>query len=92
MIAVISTKPFSPNRARAALKVASLRAGDSSNSRPNLMMSASSGVWMVSTASKKNAGPASSLILTVRSKENLTSSEVSLLPLLNFSPLRRVHL
>ena len=38
------------------------------------------------------AGPAASLIFSMRSKENLTSFEVSESPLLNFRPSRRVHL
>jgi hypothetical protein len=37
------------------------------------------------------AGPAGLLIFSMRSKENLTSSEVSGSPLLNFSPSFRVH-
>lgn len=41
--------------------------------------------------SRAPAGPFSSLILMVRSKEYLTSSEVRLSPLLNFSPDRRMQ-
>lgn len=36
-------------------------------------------------------GPRSLLILSIRSKENFTSSEVRASPLLNFSPARSLH-
>lgn len=52
----------------------------------------SSGVSMEAIDASMTAGPLSSLIFSVRSKENLTSFEVRLSPLLNFRPPRRVHL
>ncbi len=52
----------------------------------------SSGVSMPAIEDSMTAGPASSLIFSVRSKENLTSFEVRLWPLLNFRPVRRTHL
>ncbi len=51
----------------------------------------SSGVSMVSMVSSRGAGPFGSAILIARSKENLTSSEVSLLPLEKVRPSRRVQ-
>ncbi len=52
----------------------------------------SSGASMPAIDESITAGPFSSLIFSVRSKENLTSFEVRLWPLLNFRPSRRVHL
>ncbi len=52
----------------------------------------SSGVSTLSSMGNMIAGPASSLIFSMRSKENLTSSEVSESPLLNLRPSLRVHL
>lgn len=51
----------------------------------------SSGVLIDAIVESSGAGPAGSLILIVRSKEYLTSAEVRLLPLLNFSPSRKVQ-
>lgn len=51
----------------------------------------SSGVSTLSSIGNMIAGPASSLIFSMRSKENLTSSEVSESPLLNLSPSLSVH-
>ena len=51
-----------------------------------------SGVLTVSSMGNIIAGPAASLIFSMRSKENLTSSEVSVSPLLNFRPSWSVHL
>lgn len=52
----------------------------------------SSGASTLSSMGNMIAGPAGSLILSVRSKENLTSSEVSASPLLNWRPSFSVHL
>lgn len=52
----------------------------------------SSGASMLAIDASITAGPLASLIFRVRSKENLTSFEVRLWPLLNFRPSRRVHL
>lgn len=51
----------------------------------------SSGVLIDEMVESSGAGPAGSLILIARSKEYLTSAEVRLLPLLNFSPSRSVQ-
>ncbi len=52
----------------------------------------SSGVSMPAIDDSITEGPLASLIFSVRSKENLTSLEVRAWPLLNFRPVRRVHL
>lgn len=52
----------------------------------------SSGASMLAIDESMTAGPFSSLIFSVRSKEYLTSFEVRLLPLLNFRSERRTHL
>ncbi len=52
----------------------------------------SSGASTLSRPANITAGPRLSLIRLIRSKENLTSSAVRLLPLLNFRPSLRVHL
>lgn len=49
------------------------------------------GVVIDEMVESSGAGPAGSLIPIARSKEYLTSSDVRLLPLLNFSPSRRVQ-
>jgi hypothetical protein len=51
-----------------------------------------SGVWTVSSMGNMTAGPETSSIFRMRSKENLTSSEVRASPLLNFRPSWSVHL
>lgn len=50
-----------------------------------------SGVSTLSSIGNMIAGPAGSLIFSMRSKENLTSFEVSASPLLNLRPALRVH-
>ncbi len=51
-----------------------------------------SGASTFSRPANITAGPRLSLMRLIRSKENLTSSEVSAWPLLNFRPSLRVHL